>query len=88
MATLLERANKQIYKVEQKKIFYLTVLFCCNVGASDLVLKPVGLPEGGGGLFIYHYLYLVNNNNDKYSKWTTSYTLVEDPTLDQEVVRG
>ena len=35
--------NKQIFKVEFKNIFlfYLTVLFCCDVGVSDLVLKPI-----------------------------------------------
>ena len=43
LATLLESANKQIFKVEFENIilFYLKVLFCCNVGASDLVLKPI-----------------------------------------------
>ena len=42
LATLLGRANIKFFKVEFKKlfIFYLMVLFCCDVGESDLILKP------------------------------------------------
>ena len=35
LAMLLGRVNKQNFKVEFKKIF-LKVLFCCDVGESDL----------------------------------------------------
>ena len=45
LATLLERANTQNLKWNLKNLFYF--LFCCNVGASDLVLKSVGPPEWG-----------------------------------------
>ena len=35
---LLGRVDKQIFKVNLKNIFvfYLTVLFCCDVGESDI----------------------------------------------------
>ena len=41
LATLLVRVNKQNFKVEFKNIFlfFLTVLFCCDVGVSGLELK-------------------------------------------------
>ena len=40
-AKLLGRVNKQIFKVNLKNLFclYLVVLFCCNVGDSDCVIK-------------------------------------------------
>ena len=36
------RVNTQNIKVEFQKIllFFLTVFFCCDVGESDLILKP------------------------------------------------
>ena len=39
LATFLGGVNKQIFKVEFKKLFlfFLVMLFCCNVGESDLI---------------------------------------------------
>ena len=44
IGNIARRVNKQNFTVIFKKLFlfYLTVLFCCNVGDSDLGLKPTG----------------------------------------------
>ena len=49
VGNVARRDNKQNFKVEFKNIFlfYLTVLFCCDVGVSDRVLKSVGSPQWG-----------------------------------------
>ena len=46
VGNVAERVNKQIFKVEFRNIllFYLAVLFGCDVGVSDLKLKPIGPP--------------------------------------------
>ena len=49
---LLGRVNKQIFEVNFKNIFlfFLTVLFCCDVGESDCELKGLPTaPHGEGG---------------------------------------
>ena len=49
VGNVAERVNKQIFKVEFRNIllFYLAVSFGCDVGVSDLKLKPIGPPHVG-----------------------------------------
>ena len=84
--------NTQNFKVEFQKIFlfFLTVFFCCDVGESDLVLKPrygsfnviyrkchfLSVNE----LIVQKYLCLINSKRNckvKCSRFTTALRRVD-----------
>ena len=67
LATLLERVHKQFLTVNFKTIclLYLTVLICCDVGDSDLILKPRCVSIGG----LYKKCNVKSENVLSYGKY-------------------
>ena len=74
-ATFLGRVNKQKFKVNYKKIFifFLTVLFCCDVGESGV---DIGAANGP-----LHKKY-------KKCAFTSVITTLQEDTMGHQVAAG